>query len=257
MSRPAPGPLAHVLPIARGCGALLWTAAELALVEAKMRRRAGDPAAQEAIFDLEMRRWCRGLLRVSGFHVHRCGATPPPPAGARLVVANHRTAVDIPVLLSLFGGSVLSREDVKAWPLLGYAARRAQTIFVDRDSAQSGLRAIRAIREQLQRGRTVSVLPEGTTSAGDDLLPFSAGAFAAARGLDVEILPVGLAYPPGTEFTEDTFVAHIKNVTGRRRLDIQVCVGAPRRLEGRHTQAAAALRDEVAGLVARARAAAR
>ncbi|MCB9567170.1 MAG: 1-acyl-sn-glycerol-3-phosphate acyltransferase [Myxococcales bacterium] len=252
-SAPAPGPLATALPILRAGGAVLWTAAELALVEARMRRRGGDPAAQEAIFDDEMRRWARGLLRIGGVRVHP-HAIPPRPSGARLVVANHRTALDIPVLLSLFGGSVLSRDDIAGWPVLGYAARRAQTIFVDRDSAQSGLKAIRAIREQLQRGRTVSVFPEGTTSAGDALLPFSAGAFAAARGLEVEVVAVGLAYPPGTEYTEASFVDHMKNATSRRRLDVEVCCGAPRPLQGRHTKVAGELAGEVAGLVQEARA---
>ncbi|MEZ4384223.1 MAG: lysophospholipid acyltransferase family protein [Nannocystaceae bacterium] len=243
----------RVLPIARAGGAVLWTAAELAVVEARMYRR---PQAQEQIFDREMRRWCRGLLRISGIHTHVRGVASPA-TGARLVVSNHRSAVDIPILLSLFGGSVLSRADVAQWPVLGYAARRAQTIFVDRDSPKSGLQAIRAIRDNLQRGRTVSVFPEGTTSAGDDLLPFSAGAFAAARGLDVEIIPVGLAYPPGTEFTEEAFVDHIVNVNARWRSDVFVTIGAPRKLEGKHTKSAVAIQAAVAELVAESRAASR
>jgi 1-acyl-sn-glycerol-3-phosphate acyltransferase len=243
----------RVLPIARAGGAVLWTAAELAVVEARMYRR---PAEQEAIFDAEMRRWCRGLLRISGIHTHVDGRITPA-SGARLVVSNHRSAVDIPILLSLFGGSVLSRADIADWPVLGYAARRAQTIFVDRESPKSGLQAIRAIRENLQRGRTVSVFPEGTTSAGDGLLPFSAGAFAAARGLDVEIVPVGLAYPPGTEFVEAAFIDHIRNVNARLRSDVFIKVGAPRRLEGRHNRAAAAIQEVIAELVHEARAASR
>ncbi|MEZ4454734.1 MAG: lysophospholipid acyltransferase family protein [Nannocystaceae bacterium] len=241
--------LAPILRAARASGAIAWTAAELAVVETKMRAR---PEAAEDLFDREMRRWCLGLLRIAGVDLRRGGERPGPAHGPRLVIANHRSAYDIPILLTLFGGSVLSRADIAEWPLFGYAARRAQTIFVDRDSPQSGVKAIRAIREHLQRGRTVSVFPEGTTIAGDTLRPFSGGAFAAARGLDVEIVPVGLAYPSGCEYVEERFVDHIANLTGRGRIPVGVCVGAPRRSGGR-TQVKD-LEAEVSGLVAKARA---
>ena len=237
----------------RAAGAVGWTAVMLARVEARMACAADDPA-REARFDVEMRRWCAGLLRLGGVRLRLAGPPPPPAPRGRLVVANHRTAVDIPVLLSLFGGSCLSRADVAEWPVLGYAARRAQTIFVDRGSKQSGVKAIRAIREQLQRGRTVSVFPEGTTAAGDDLLPWNAGAFAAARGLDVEVVPVGLAYPPGAEYVEDSFVDHIANLAARPRLPVGVAIGPPRPIQARHDKLARALEDEVRDLIARARA---
>lgn len=239
--------IAPLLRAARTGSAIAWTAAELVVVEARMRAR---PDAAEIAFDREMRRWCRGLLRIAAVDLRRCGEVPPPATGARLVIANHRSAYDIPILLALFGGSVLSRADIAGWPLFGYAARRAQTIFVDRESRQSGVRAIRAIREQLQRGRTVSVFPEGTTIAGDTPRTFSGGAFAAARGLDVEIVPVGLAYPPGCEYTEDSIVDHLANLTGRRRVPVGVCVGPARPGPVKPK----ALEDEVAALIARARA---
>ena len=43
-------------------------------------------------------------------------------------------------------------------------------IFVDRDSKQRGAQAIRQIRAQLQRNRTINVFPEGTVFAGDEKL---------------------------------------------------------------------------------------
>lgn len=243
--------LIPALPVVRAGAAIAWTVAELALVEARMRRR--ETAEQEAVFDVEMRRWCRGLLRVTGIRLHVSGSIPPT-KGARLVVANHSTAVDIPIILSLFGGSVLSRGDVSDWPLLGYCARRAQTIFVDRDSRKSGILALRAIREQLQRGRTVCVFPEGTTTAGDELLPFSAGAFASTRKLDVEVVPVGIVYPPGTAYTEDSFAEHIRNVCSHSHLDVHVALGAPIRPEGKAQAIASEAQAAVQGLVAEARA---
>ena len=130
----------------------------------------------------------------------------------------------------------------------------SRTIFVDRASPRSGFKAIRSIREALQRGRTVTVFPEGTTCAGDELRPFAAGAFAAVRGLDVDVVPVGLAYPFGTEYVEDRILDHLANLTGRPRVPVGVAVGRPRRPEGRPERLLHACEAEVAGLIARARA---
>ena len=65
-----------------------------------------------------------------------------------------RHARRVGVQYDFHAGALLSRGDLEHWPLLGLAAQKAQTIFVDRDSPKSGLQAIRAIRENLQRGRT-------------------------------------------------------------------------------------------------------
>ena len=147
-----------------------------------------------------------------------------------------------------------SRAEVAGWPIFGHAARRSQTIVVDRASPRSGFKAIRSIREVLQRGRSVTVFPEGTTFAGDELRPFAPGAFAAARGLDVDVVPVGLAYPVGTEYVEDAILEHIANLTGRRRVPVGVAVGAPRRPEGPSSRLQRACEAEVTTLIARARA---
>ncbi|MFO7561192.1 MAG: lysophospholipid acyltransferase family protein [Enhygromyxa sp.] len=240
----------------RAAGMIGWTSVMLAAVESHklVDRKLQGGRAQEQIFEGYMRAWTAGLLRMFGVELRVVGELPPPPSGPRMIISNHRSALDIGVLLTHFGGSVLSRADLEDWPLLGLAAQKAQTIFVDRDSKHSGAQAIRAIREQLSRGRTVSVFPEGTTFAGDEVRPFNAGAFVAARKLDVEFVPVGLAYPPGCEFVESSFVEHVAAVAERPRTLAAMAVGAPLRLDGRPKELAERLRDEVQGLVDRARA---
>ncbi len=245
-----------ILRAARATGALAWTAAEFAALETKLlvhRARGDTGRCSEVVAERELQRWCRGLLRIAGVELCLVGGLTPA-RGGRLVIANHRSAYDIVILYALFGGSMLSRAEVAGWPIFGHAARRSQTIFVDRTSPQSGFKAIRAIREGLSRGRTVTVFPEGTTFAGDDLRPFAAGAFAAARGLDVDIVPVGLAYPCGTEYIEDAILDHLANLTGRRRLPVGVAVGPPRRPSGHADQVLRMCEADVAGLIAQARA---
>lgn len=244
------------VPVRAG-GMVGWTSVMLAAVESHklVDRKLADGRKQEDIFERYMRTWTAGLLRMFAVDLRIIGELPPPANGARMVISNHRSALDIGILLTHFGGSLLSRADLADWPLLGLAAQKAQTIFVDRDSKHSGAQAIRAIREQLQRGRTVSVFPEGTTFAGDDVRPFNAGAFVAARKLDLEYVPVGIAYPPGCEFVESSFVEHLASVAQRPRTMVAMAVGAPLRLDGRANEVAERLRGEVQQLVDRARAA--
>ncbi|HEV8321443.1 MAG TPA: lysophospholipid acyltransferase family protein [Myxococcota bacterium] len=249
---------------ARAAALGAWTAGCVAVVELDQLRGA-TPAARRRLYEPHLRRWARGVNAIFGVEVRprweggeagRGAAAAPPPAGrARLVVANHRSPVDITVLLALFGGHVLSRADLAHWPVLGYAARSAGTIFVDRDSGASGAAALRAIRACLRTGATVIVFPEGATHAGDEVRPFRPGAFAALRRLDAEVVPVGLAYEPGTEFIEDGFMDHLARVASRPRLRVGVAVGAPRLAASARTTEtlAAAVHDDVQRLVHEAR----
>ena len=209
-----------------------------------------------ALYQRWMKRWCQGLLDIFGVSplVVHSEVTQPPAAGtARLVVANHRSPLDIPLLLRQFGGVVLSRDDLANWPVLGPAARSAETIFVDRKNTMSGVAAARAIRDRLEHGRTVIVFPEGTTRAGDEVGSFFEGAFAAARGLRVEIVPVGIAYQAGSEFVEPTFGQHLANVAGRAQTRVACVLGSPRMMQGSRRELSAGLRVEIQGLVHGAR----
>jgi 1-acyl-sn-glycerol-3-phosphate acyltransferase len=199
--------------------------------------------------------WARGLLSVFGVEQRWAGEPAPTARKARLVVANHRSPLDIILMLQRFGGSVLARHDLERWPVLGRAARQGGTIFVNRDDANSGLQAIREIRRRLAAGQTVIVFPEGTTQRGDTVLPFRGGAFAALRGLDVELIPVGIAYEPGSEFIGESFPQYLYRMSLRTRTRVGLCAGRARPALGNREAIAAEMQRDVQALVAGARAA--
>jgi 1-acyl-sn-glycerol-3-phosphate acyltransferase len=213
------------------------------------------PADRTALFQRYMKRWASHLVSTTGGRVILTpGSQVPPQRGPRLVVSNHRSPFDIGILLSLFGGHALSRADIANWPVIGLAARRAGTIFVDRESAGSGASAIRAIRRRLMDGASILAFPEGGTFGGDQVRPFRAGAFSALRGLDVEIVPVGLAYDPGSEYLDETFVDHVLRVARRVETRCVVHIGPPRLARGRAQEIADGLQREVQQYVDAARA---
>jgi 1-acyl-sn-glycerol-3-phosphate acyltransferase len=231
--------------VTAGTTAVLLANAELA----ERRVPAGDRAA---LFDRHLRRWAHLQLRVLGVDL-RVEGTPPSDRRARLVVSSHRTAIDILVAQALFGGRILSRADLATWPILGALAQRCGTIFVDREDRASGASAIRQIRRHLTAGDTITVFPEGTTHRGDDVHELKAGVFAAIGRLDVEIVPIGLAYPPGVEYWQESFLSHLGRFAGRRRTAVGVAIGQPRIARQRPAELARSLHEEVQALTHRAR----
>ena len=211
-------------------------------------------SARGPVFQRYLKRWARSLVRATGGHVKLApGSVVPEHVGPRLIVSNHRSPFDIGILLSIFGGHALSRADLARWPVLGIAAQRAGTIFVDREKTESGAAAIRAMRKRLVLGASILVFPEGSTFAGDQVRPFKPGAFSALRGLDAQIIPVGVAYDPGAEWVDESFVSHVLRVAGRPRTRCVVAIGQPLPMLKNAHQTAAATETAVQSLVLEAR----
>lgn len=185
------------------------------------------PDERGALRDRWVARWCDALLALFAVSVDARGVTKG--AGPRMVVANHRSTIDIAVLLRSFGGRVVSRADLSGWPLIGAAARKVGTVFVDRADAQSGASAVRAMRTLLERGETVIVFAEGTTFSDDEVRPFHGGAFVAAAGTGAEIVPVGLAYPRGSgaAFVNESFPQHLARMAAADPTRVSLLAGAP------------------------------
>lgn len=236
---------------------LAYTGLETIVWECTRRRSPSDD--EQLALQPHLRRWCKNLLRTFGIHLvieadeDDPADVPRRSARGRLVIANHRSPIDVAILLMRFGGHMLSRHDLATWPFIGAAARRTGVLFVDRDSPASRLVAMRQIRHHLEDGATVLVFPEGRVFPGDEVAPFHQGVFAAARGLDIDIVPVGLAYPAGVEFTDATFGAHVLRVARRRRTLVAVRIGAAFANSGPSTRLSEQAHATVQELVRQAR----
>src|SRR3954447_14758838 len=81
-----------------------------------------------------VRAWARAMQRSLAVDLVLEPESPLPrdvPSGRpRLVVVNHRSTLDIPIVLELFGGHLLARGDMATWPVVGTMAKHAGTLFV-------------------------------------------------------------------------------------------------------------------------------
>jgi 1-acyl-sn-glycerol-3-phosphate acyltransferase len=200
------------------------------------RALARDDRERDDVTYKWMQRYGLGLLRLYGLEVSARGPFVDRPGGrypardaagrGRLFVMNHRSMLDIFVNLAFVEANIVSRADLSGWPVIGVAARRVGTLFVDRKNRQSGAAVINAMVGAVERGRAVMVYPEGTTFSGDEVRPFRPGAFLAAQRTGAEIVPVGIAYEgDAASFLEEPFVQHLLRVSGTRRIRIALEVG--------------------------------
>jgi 1-acyl-sn-glycerol-3-phosphate acyltransferase len=202
------------------------------------------------------RAWCGRMLRLFGIHLLTLDAVPSMPADrGRLIISNHRSAIDIPLMLHVFGGHMLSRADISGWPLVGTMAERAGTVFVNRSEKSSGAAAIREMSLLLAAKKSVTVFAEGTTFEGDVVHPFHPGGFLAAQRANSEILPVGIAYENGSDsaYRDETFLAHLGRVAGARPSRVALAIGTPLEPQKRARDTADATHAAVTELVKRAR----
>ncbi len=144
--------------------------------------------------------WSAGLLRVLGVRLQARGAPRP---GAKLIVANHVSWLDIAAIHATCPEArFVSKADVLRWPLLGWLIRGAGTLFIERERKRDALRVVHQMAASLQAGDSVAVFPEGTTTLGPELLPFHANLIQAAIATATPVQAVSLRFDePGQRFS--------------------------------------------------------
>lgn len=139
-------------------------------------------------------RWSRFFMaRLSNalpFRVTVHGELPRQPM---LWVSNHVSWTDIPLLGMLTPLSFLSKAEVRTWPVAGWLAAKAGSLFIRRGAGDSQL-----IRKQmtrhLQEQHPLLLFPEGTTTDGRGLRTFHGRLLASAIDAEVSLQPVAIRY---------------------------------------------------------------
>ena len=98
-----------------------------------------------------------------------------------LLIANHTSWLDIPVLSAVAPVSFIAKKEVGGWPFVSSLARLQRSVFVDRERRTSVVETTSEIAKRLSRGDTLVLFAEGTSSDGNRVLPFMTSLFAAAK----------------------------------------------------------------------------
>lgn len=136
---------------------------------------------------------CRAYLALCGLPVRAVGLERLPP-GACVIVANHASYLDGPLLFAWLPprfGFVIKKEASRA-PLLGLLLQRLGHHFVERKNRHEGAGDARRILRALRQGEAAAFFPEGTFHPQPGIVRFHGGAFALASHTGVPVAPVAI-----------------------------------------------------------------
>lgn len=131
------------------------------------------------------------VCRLLGVTLNIKGACPKAPA---LLVCNHVSWLDIPILSAAMPVSFIAKREVGTWPFFSLLAKLQRTVFIDRERRHKTGASSLEIGERLLAGDTLVLFPEGTSNNGRDVKPFKSAFFSAVENLNVPVVPVTLAY---------------------------------------------------------------
>ncbi len=151
----------------------------------------GKPILSQRIWQGIVQWWLRTIIRILGGEV---AITGMPVSSGALLVANHIAWLDIPLLGGYSPIRFLSKQEIENWPVVGWLANCAGTLYIERGKQGAAQRAAERISASLSKGDAVLVFPEATTSDGRNVRPFHARLFSSAMETDVPIQPVALRY---------------------------------------------------------------
>lgn len=136
----------------------------------------------------------RALLWLLGVKIKADGFARALAHRPYLLVSNHQSYLDIIIIAAIFPTLFVAKREVGRWPLLGWLAHLAGTIFIKRQDVRSNVRGMYLASRSLRDRLSVQVFPEGTTSGGTTVLPFHSLFFAAAIRARAPVLPLTIKF---------------------------------------------------------------
>jgi 1-acyl-sn-glycerol-3-phosphate acyltransferase len=146
--------------------------------------------------------WARKVLRLAGVH-WRAEGIERVPDGPCVYVANHLSALDIPLVMAALPGPprFMAKHTLFLLPIFGWLLSVEGFVPVDRTRKHRARASVEPATRALHRGRRLLVFPEGTRSRTGRTGAFKTGAFRIALATGVPVVPVALigtdrVFPP-------------------------------------------------------------
>lgn len=187
------------------------------------------------------RRWSLELLAIAGVRLTVRGDPPGVDPRSGIVVANHVSWLDIFVIAAVSPSRFVSKSEVRDWPLAGYLATKAGTVYLERARRRDAARVNQHMQELLRAGERLAVFPEGTTTDGTRIRPFHGSLLQPAVEAGAPVFPAALRYldedgelSPAAPYTgDDTFVQSLRRVLAAPGIRAELTFLAPIATAGR------------------------
>jgi 1-acyl-sn-glycerol-3-phosphate acyltransferase len=188
------------------------------------------------------RRLGRALAKVNPWRIHITGQEHMHADQAYVVVSNHQSLADIPVIAHLkLDTKWLAKAELFRVPVLGWMLRMAGDVPVERSDPRKSAKALLQCARYLRQNCSVVFFPEGTRSRDGQVLPFNEGPFQLAIREQIPILPL-VVEGSGAALPRNSWI-----FGGTQDINLRVLEAVS--VEGWITKQSAALRDAVRGRI--------
>lgn len=143
-----------------------------------------------------MRIWAKLLIWGAGVKVEVHGLEAIDFSQNYIVVSNHQSLLDLPLLISLFPlrMTVVAKKELFWIPIFGWGMWFSGILPIDRKNLRKAIQVLDRLAEILIHEKlSLLIFPEGTRTRDGNLLPFRKGSFALAKKVGLPLLPVKIS----------------------------------------------------------------
>lgn len=139
--------------------------------------------------------WSKQLLTKAAISVQIAGAEQARTGTAFVVMSNHQSHYDIPVLYQSLPLRLrmVAKSELFRIPIWAQAMRAAGFVELDRGARERAIQSLERAKQALAQNTSIWIAPEGTRSRDGALGPFKLGGFHLAAGAGARILPVTIS----------------------------------------------------------------
>ena len=154
--------------------------------------RQGKIAERDSLTNDIVRKWARFVVSLTKSDVEVRGEENIPQDTAVVLIGNHQSYLDIPVLMGYVNKPIafIAKSEILKVPVLSKAMKLMQCTFLVRTDMRQSVKAMAEAVETIKKGYSMVIFPEGTRSKGGPVIDFKAGSFKLAYKSGVPILPV-------------------------------------------------------------------
>ncbi len=153
----------------------------------------------------------------------------PKPTTAGVIMANHRSYVDVLFIDSETPVVFVAKKSVSKWPIVGWGGKALSTVWVERSSKTSRQKTREQLTQRLEEGISVVVFPEGTTHRGPETLAFKPGMFNTVASAQLPVYALAIEYenPKIAWVDDDLFLPHFFEIFGQKAIRVKLRFSQP------------------------------
>lgn len=142
-----------------------------------------------------MQNLCRNMVKSAGIELEVIGRENLPEEGPVLYIATHKSVFDIVVLTTIIDDPTIfiGKKELVNVPVVHKWFDALGCIYIDRTDMRQALQSILKGVNELKRGQSIVLFPEGTRTMGNEIKPFKEGGFKLATKTNVPIIPIAMS----------------------------------------------------------------